>query len=548
MKKILLSMALVLCTAGAMAQTVVTTINTEMCYTLECKSANAHSTTRFIGVTDAGVINGQSAAAAYITFETGEDAGSYYIKVGKKYINCDGTNLSASETKSTAWILGTVGQTVTFKYPNSTLYLNNNGTTCADGTIAGLKANNHSSGPNESNACSTWEMKEYDESAFVAAWKEAMLGKLGNYVGHYAEDLGDEIEAVSSFNDIAEFEATYAPIAISTDAYYRLVCVAPKTGNGGDTSYNTLTFNGSSNLVTAPADNSNINHIFKFEDAGDGKFYLKNMNADGYLNKINQGNFRSAIVTKDNACKLQILAYNATAQWELNNSESQAHHSLFAENHPTEAVPYACSGWDDGANSASAWYIIPANDIEITVNEYATVYLPFAVSVENATAYAVTTTETWATLKEKENIPANEGAILAGNGTAKLNIISTATSDWSENMLEGTTINQDVTPEGSGYVLSKQAEGIGFYRAVTDGKAEGTFLNNANKAYLVVPTAQAEGVASYSFRFGEGTTGISEVKGESGNVKVIFDLTGRRVENITAPGIYIINGVKVLVK
>ena len=45
-----------------------------------------------------------------------------------------------------------------------------------------------------------------------------------------------------------------------------------------------------------------------------------------------------------------------------------------------------------------------------------------------------------------------------------------------------------------------------------------------------------------------GVTGIENVKGENGNVKTIFDLTGRRVENITAPGIYIVNGKKVLVK
>jgi hypothetical protein len=38
------------------------------------------------------------------------------------------------------------------------------------------------------------------------------------------------------------------------------------------------------------------------------------------------------------------------------------------------------------------------------------------------------------------------------------------------------------------------------------------------------------------------------VKGENGEVKTIYDLTGRRVENITAPGIYIVNGKKVLVK
>ena len=39
-----------------------------------------------------------------------------------------------------------------------------------------------------------------------------------------------------------------------------------------------------------------------------------------------------------------------------------------------------------------------------------------------------------------------------------------------------------------------------------------------------------------------------EVKGENGEVKTIYDLTGRKVEAITAPGIYIVNGKKTLVK
>ncbi len=42
--------------------------------------------------------------------------------------------------------------------------------------------------------------------------------------------------------------------------------------------------------------------------------------------------------------------------------------------------------------------------------------------------------------------------------------------------------------------------------------------------------------------------GISEVKGENGNVKTIYDLTGRKIETITKPGIYIVGGKKVLVK
>ena len=44
------------------------------------------------------------------------------------------------------------------------------------------------------------------------------------------------------------------------------------------------------------------------------------------------------------------------------------------------------------------------------------------------------------------------------------------------------------------------------------------------------------------------TTGINEVKAESGKVKVIYDLTGRRINEIARPGIYIVDGKKVFVK
>lgn len=49
-------------------------------------------------------------------------------------------------------------------------------------------------------------------------------------------------------------------------------------------------------------------------------------------------------------------------------------------------------------------------------------------------------------------------------------------------------------------------------------------------------------------KFGnENLTGIENIAGEQ-NTKVIFDITGRRIDTVTAPGIYIVNGKKVLVK
>ena len=56
--------------------------------------------------------------------------------------------------------------------------------------------------------------------------------------------------------------------------------------------------------------------------------------------------------------------------------------------------------------------------------------------------------------------------------------------------------------------------------------------------------AGMKSVTAYEFT---GVTGIEDVKGENGNVKTIYDLQGRKVENPTK-GIYIINGKKILVK
>ncbi len=66
----------------------------------------------------------------------------------------------------------------------------------------------------------------------------------------------------------------------------------------------------------------------------------------------------------------------------------------------------------------------------------------------------------------------------------------------------------------------------------------------------VYPIGSWEGVnETYVFTFNGSsiTSGIEDVEIEN-NIKTIYDLTGRKIENITKPGIYIVNGKKVLVK
>ena len=82
---------------------------------------------------------------------------------------------------------------------------------------------------------------------------------------------------------------------------------------------------------------------------------------------------------------------------------------------------------------------------------------------------------------------------------------------------------------------------------------EGTaFKNNAFKAYLPASaTSDNAAITFYSFGFDwGGTTGIENIEDavEENATKAIYDITGRKINSITVPGIYIINGKKTFVK
>ena len=195
----------------------------------------------------------------------------------------------------------------------------------------------------------------------------------------------------------------------------------------------------------------------------------------------------------------------------------------------------------------------------ITAAGFATFFTPAEVTIpENVNAYYIAAdgiNGNSVTLTQIENvIPANTAVILEGaEGEYTFSVSETDAAAVSGNLLKGTVINTNII--GQAYVLGVVEGETGLYKtqmstvqlSSTSGSVS-VFLNNAYKAYLpasAVPAA-ANGAASFSFRF-PGTTAIENVEVEN-TVKVIYDLTGRRVEAITAPGIYIVGGKKVLVK
>ena len=187
----------------------------------------------------------------------------------------------------------------------------------------------------------------------------------------------------------------------------------------------------------------------------------------------------------------------------------------------------------------------PVTELPVTVTAagYATFYAPVAVTVpEGVTAHTVTINGEWATLSEALTVvPANTGVVLAGAENAYDFAITTAAAFEGENALRGSAATTYYTEAGTYYALGVVEGKVGFYK---DAFNNSRFQNNSHKAYLYV--ANASNAASYSFRF-PGTTGVENVVVEN-DVKVIYDLTGRRVSEITEAGIYIVNGKKVLVK
>ena len=198
----------------------------------------------------------------------------------------------------------------------------------------------------------------------------------------------------------------------------------------------------------------------------------------------------------------------------------------------------------------------PTSAYTLSVSDagYATLFLDFPATIpafkgEDAGAYIVKGVKdgNWLNLVKIEGVlPANTGIIVkADKGSYEFKYSADEATDVADNLLKGTVVDENITEDA--YVLSVGVNGVGLYGAILNQLDGTAWKNNANKAYLPASAVPNKTVAFYGFDW-DGTTGINEVKGENGNVKAIFDLTGRRVEEITAPGIYIVNGKKVLVK
>jgi len=163
-------------------------------------------------------------------------------------------------------------------------------------------------------------------------------------------------------------------------------------------------------------------------------------------------------------------------------------------------------------------------------------------NVSGIEAYVVSgLTESSASIKKVNKVPAGEGIILKRTGTDESFDIPFAESaePIAKNYMVGVTKEKDMTNVTNAYILSG-----GLFYECSGGKlaAGKAYLNDEDGVW-----AAAAGAPSFSIIVDGETTGIENVKGEAITNSQYYTLDGRRVAAPTK-GIYIVNGKKVVVK
>ena len=301
--------------------------------------------------------------------------------------------------------------------------------------------------------------------------------------------------------------------------------------------------------------------MFQFESTGtQGEYKMKNLHtglyAKTFLKNYNlMGTAEEAKVVKINGI--------TDGQVTLKIGEERPMHAQDANR--------VIVDWDAEVSNASTWTIDEVTNIEdvkysvdITSAGYSTLYLNYPVKIPNGVKVYTANTIKGGYFSMTEItgiIPARTAVIIEGTaGTSYDFVYSTEGGDVvstiSENDFEFSGTLWDTYIEGANnayYILSNVDEVVGMYKTKMNKDASGNegnthFLNNANKAYLKIEGSNlSSSLEGLRFDY-SGTTDIDDVAIENKEVKAIYDLQGRRIEEITQPGLYIVNGCKVLVK
>ena len=151
-------------------------------------------------------------------------------------------------------------------------------------------------------------------------------------------------------------------------------------------------------------------------------------------------------------------------------------------------------------------------------------------------------------------VPANTGVLIkSSQSNITCYVVSNknvSAIDESRNMLKPAPTNGGVFTSAPDKIYYKLAyddfinkKDLGFYYGADAG---GAFYVKKETAYLAVPTAKAEGAKA--FVLDDETNAINGISTRNDQAETVYNLNGQRVASMAKPGLYIVNGKKVVRK
>ena len=278
--------------------------------------------------------------------------------------------------------------------------------------------------------------------------------------------------------------------------------------------------------------------IFLWEPAGDGKFYLKkkyptNEQGEGYLQTTSPANIGAKATAQKFTAEYK---YPVPDEPESSADKTNLVRFVCVESNVGKWINCQQTGGTPVYNSGQGGFTmhnvyLTESTINYAFKNVATnQYFAWQGLSNNAYAW-----ELYDTVQDNYGNGLQAGCVSMKNGDF---LVVENASEWDKSTKDGYYNNQF----SSSFYFEK------FVTQSTKNTNEGGhFQCSANKIYL--PYSTVANASKFTFRFDGGvTTDLEEALFGNEEGQQIYDLQGRRVERITAPGLYIVNGQKRYVK
>ena len=325
----------------------------------------------------------------------------------------------------------------------------------------------------ETSHFGVYTSKTDDGSSFIAKPASDIVANLSGRVGGYAAEATASFLATpttSGLEALCADAGSLERVALDPAKLYRIQNLARKASTGntnhvGDGGYLEVTDKTVTeytvDMAAIDTDPSRATALWQIQpiEGQDGHFRLYNPNAGVYVGSVVEDSYLTTATSVDEAGNISLVSLGQ-AQFRLRNEQNNG------PLHASGPQAYNKAGiqiYGGDANSPSAWYLIPAETIDVTIGEagYATINLPVAVQLpEGLTAYT-TKEETADAVKlteiEGNVLPAGSPVLLGGKeGTYTLTLLPADQTAALTTGFDGTLMAAAVPDDVNAYILAQK--------------------------------------------------------------------------------------------